>query len=385
MRFWEKNFLYTLALFTALFYICIFVVITTSFYAALSSERDAALREEGFIAESFQNDIVKTVSAESGSANTVASRFSPYSSYYQKKDVYLALYRSDVLTQGSAPSGRALNPSGGRLCDILEHNDSKYIRVTDEITQEYALVYTKDITAAYASLNSRSALLISVSAAVTLMFAFALFFTLKKIYRPVGNLAHELRTPLTIIRGYAEYIEAAAATEEERFSATRYIIDESKRLSEICEKLLIMANLREGDIAFDKVDVKGLFENARMTYKNVVYDIETEFIKGNRALLQSMINNLVSNAQRASSPGDNVRLSSYGNIIEVADSGKGMSFDMLARISKPGAADKAGKSPDGSGLGIALCHQIARLHGAQLKFESSPGEGTSVQIIFTSS
>lgn len=379
MRLWEKNFLYTLALFTVLFYICIFIVITTSFSTALCSERDAALREEGLIAESLQNS---SSNIGPGGGREIVSRFAPYGAYYKKKGISLALFRGEAQVQGSVPAG-AFNSAGGRVCDIMTSDGAKYIRVCEALVSEsdYTLVYAKNISGTYAVLARQSSLLIAVSAAVTFLFAIALFFTLKSIYRPVGSLAHELRTPLTVIRGYAEYISAAAATEEERYTATKYIIDESKRLSDICEKLLIMANLREGEIPFENVDLEALFENAKMTYKHVEHEAETKLIRGNRELLQSLVNNLVSNAIKASDPESVVKLRSYDNVIEVSDSGKGMSKAFLSRIFR----NNGSSGGDGSsGLGLPLCFQIARLHGAQLTFKSSPGEGTTARVIFTS-
>ncbi len=45
--------------------------------------------------------------------------------------------------------------------------------------------------------------------------------------------------------------------------------------------------------------------------------------------------------------------------------------------------DKArNRREGGSGLGLALCEKIAQLHGAELKIESTVGEGTTVRIVF---
>ena len=54
----------------------------------------------------------------------------------------------------------------------------------------------------------------------------------------VDNMAHELRTPLTSIQGYAEYLEKAAVTEENRILAAKYIVSESVRLKKISDILL---------------------------------------------------------------------------------------------------------------------------------------------------
>jgi hypothetical protein len=383
MRLWEKNFLITLALFALLLFACIFFITTASFSSALSSERDTALREEYILSLSLQQNIP----AESADLQ-IPSVVSDYASYYRRKNIFLSLEKGGSLLYSNLPvyPENLKNGDDIRTCQIFTAGGIKYFLIQDTLgTGEdiYGLVYLKDITVIYESASRQTYILFLMGSAVFCVFAAALWFTLKRIYRPAGDLAHELRTPLTAIRGYAEYLQAAAASEEERYSASQYIIDESRRLSDICEKLLVMATLSKGDIPFTDVDIKSLFENAKMTYKNVEYDVKTQFIKGNKALLQSMINNLVSNALRASRTGAAVRLHSYDYIIEVSDSGKGMSVKTLSHIAKTGRSGR-NVERNGNGLGIPLCYQIARLHDAKLNFESVPGKGTTVRITFTS-
>ncbi len=383
MKFWEKNFLYTLALFSALIFICVFIINSSSVSAALSSEREAALREEYVLSVSLQRDISEL---NEGGERSFPSRIAEYGQLYKRKAIYLSLQKGSALLYTNLPFIPSLVAgSKDRVCKTVSDRGSKYIFIEDTLgtgDDMFTLVYLKDISALYAAFDARTYTLLAIGAAACSVFAFALYFTLKKIYRPIGSLAHELRTPLTIIRGYAEYIEAAAATKEERYSATRYIIDESKRLSDICEKLLIMANLREGDIPMDSVDIKELFENVKSAYKNVDYDIKKHFVKGNKTLLQSMVNNLVSNSTKASTPGETVLLKSHDNIIEVCDKGKGMSAALLSRLAKHGGLLSENYT---GGLGLPLCFNIARLHGAKLEFESAPGEGTTARVTFTSS
>jgi signal transduction histidine kinase len=227
-------------------------------------------------------------------------------------------------------------------------------------------------------------LLVSLAAAVSITFAALLYLTLRRLYRPIDNLAHELRSPLTSIRGYAEYLKTAAATEEERWSATEYIIGESQRLSDVCDKLLVLANVREGEIAMEKVDIEMLFERVKIAYPSVEYEAPQRFVRGDAALLQSLASNLVSNAVKASPEGAVVKLSFRDNVLEVRDSGSGMSAQMAVRLNRPNYRP-AGSHRGGNGLGIPLCHQIARAHHAQLVFASAPGGGTIARVIFTAS
>ena len=71
-------------------------------------------------------------------------------------------------------------------------------------------------------------------------------------------------------------------------------------------------------------------------------------------------------------------------VLRVADDGRGMSAEELAHIAEPFyRVDKArSRAEGGCGLGLALCSRIVRIHGAQLHFDSAPGQGTTVTVRF---
>ena len=71
-------------------------------------------------------------------------------------------------------------------------------------------------------------------------------------------------------------------------------------------------------------------------------------------------------------------------VLRVADDGRGMSAEELAHIAEPFyRVDKArSRSEGGCRLGLALCSRIVRIHGAQLHFDSAPGQGTTVTVRF---
>ena len=66
----------------------------------------------------------------------------------------------------------------------------------------------------------------------------------------------------------------------------------------------------------------------------------------------------------------------------MADKGRGIPADQLSRITEPFyMVDKSrARRQGGSGMGLALCSEIARLHGTTLTFESKEGKGTSVSF-----
>lgn len=216
----------------------------------------------------------------------------------------------------------------------------------------------------------------------------------------VDNMAHELRTPLTAIGGYAEYVQRAELSEKERYEATSYIIDETRRLAAMSERLLQMAALRGERAVCAPVDVSLLLEAVFSTMRSKARErqinlrVDSSFtgtLQGEKVLLESLLINLTDNALKACTPGDIVELGAEHteNYIRlwVKDTGCGMDQETIQRLGDPFfRPDKArSREQGGAGLGISLCRAIAAAHGAHLRFESTPGEGTIASAFFTSS
>lgn len=215
--------------------------------------------------------------------------------------------------------------------------------------------------------------------------------------RLIDDLAHELRTPLTAIYGYAEYMQKTHLSEEDKYASTNYILSESKRLKNISESLLELAIIREEkEIERVSIDIEQLFkkihqtENIKLKEKEIelVYDNELKEIEGNKDLIESMIVNLVDNAIKACRANGKIIMRAYlekdKKIIEVEDNGKGMTQKQLLHATEAFyRGDRArSRKEGGNGLGLALCKQIAKKHGAELSFSSKPNEKTIVKVIF---
>lgn len=215
----------------------------------------------------------------------------------------------------------------------------------------------------------------------------------------IDNFAHEMRTPITAIYGYAEYIQKAAITEDDRLFAASYIMSESKRLQTMAHQLLELANLKNNKIIFKKQNVPCLFQSIKQTlYKKIAekeikieFDCEINTIWGNAYLLESLFSNLIDNAIKACNTGGHIIVRAvFENgykTFYIKDNGKGMTPEVLKHITEPfyrGEKSRS-RSDGGSGLGLAICSQIALCHSAKLNFTSQPGKGTTVKITFTTS
>lgn len=217
--------------------------------------------------------------------------------------------------------------------------------------------------------------------------------------RFIDNFAHELRTPLTAIYGYAEYLQKALVTEEDKIAASGYIMAECQRLQTMAQQLLELALLRGDTMEQGPVAVANLFDavqhtmypQAQAKQTALVYDNQATSIWGNLDLLHSLLINLLDNALKACGTKGTiiVRACQEQNqtILSVQDNGQGMSCQQLSRVKEAFyRGDRArSRKEGGAGLGLAICEEIARCHHSTLQFCSTPGQGTTVKIIFTSS
>ena len=101
-------------------------------------------------------------------------------------------------------------------------------------------------------------------------------------------------------------------------------------------------------------------------------------------LMMSLVMNLVDNAVKASKEGRKIWIRADERELSVRDEGKGIPLEDLARVTEAFyMVDKARARSAGSvGLGLAICEEIAMLHGARLSLESEEGKGTCVHLFY---
>ncbi|NBJ93792.1 HAMP domain-containing sensor histidine kinase [Parablautia muri] len=213
----------------------------------------------------------------------------------------------------------------------------------------------------------------------------------------IDNFSHELRIPLTAIYGYAEYIQKALCSEEERYECTQFIMSECGRLQNMAYQLLNMALLGRDEMKDGDCSLKELFIQSekimhlRAAEKRVklTYDLSDDYIvRGNMEQLLILTNNLIDNAIKASGQEEEIRILAYSEksniVVEVEDHGIGMEAQQVSHITEAFyRIDKArSRAAGGAGLGLAICEKIIRIHHADMSFISKPGAGTRVKLSF---
>ena len=213
----------------------------------------------------------------------------------------------------------------------------------------------------------------------------------------LGSLAHELKTPMTAIIGYADTLLTLRLSERRREQALHYIGDECRRLSRLSVKMLELTGLYEmGESTIEKKEVEVLpfLEKVkeltfwRLQEKKLSLEISCtpeDLTKTmDQDLMMSLVMNLVDNAVKASKEGRKIWIRADERELSVRDEGKGIPLEDLARVTEAFyMVDKARARSAGSvGLGLAICEEIAMLHGARLSLESEEGKGTCVHLFY---
>jgi signal transduction histidine kinase len=212
----------------------------------------------------------------------------------------------------------------------------------------------------------------------------------------IALVSHELRTPLTSIQGYTEFL-LQDATDEAQRNFLHVIDRNAKRLLEIVNELLMIAQLESGELSLEPAEhpAADLLADAvacaqpAAEAKGITVELECEpetTILADRTRLGQVVDNLISNAIKFTPDDGSIHVScgadAAGAVIAVADTGIGIPADegdrLFTRFFRTTNA-RAAHIP-GTGLGLAISRAIVESHRGTLTFESVEGSGTTFYI-----
>ncbi len=214
-----------------------------------------------------------------------------------------------------------------------------------------------------------------------------------------AGLAHEIKNPLAGIKVSMEVLANELDLPAQDKEIFLRILKEIQRIEALLRNLLNYA--RPPLPSFARIDLNGqlanCIKNAEMILKSPEYNGEQgkrigwnkniaeslPLINADAAQLQQIFLNLFLNAIEATPEEGTIsvatRLGSNNTVlVEVSDTGKGMTPEACAEIFKPFFSTK----PKGSGLGLAITNRLVELHGGTIEVVSVPGQGTTFFITF---
>ncbi|MFF2090893.1 ATP-binding protein [Paenibacillus sp. NPDC058174] len=454
MRFWHKTLLAVLALFIIALDVSVIIIMNKSWQLHMEREIQRAASEQALIANNIYENLISIQSRGMAVNDTVLTDVArSYANYYRKQKISLQLWNGNQLVyeDGQKPDDPAAPAN-----NLTHEQNAHDIVSASELPAPFEhlrFVYRRNIDELYASQAELNRYFVYVNFITGPILAIILYVLIRQLTKPlrllsattqtiaegnyservqlknrdefgelaqnfnqmakavdrhvtelsamaedkqriVDNLAHELRTPLTSMQGFAQYLNAANISEEERITASGYIWSETLRLKSLVFKLLDLSILRRESVERVRVPVDQLFESVRQLEQKqleeagltLVIESSIKHVSGDPDLLASFLVNCVDNAIHASAPRSEIRMLAYQEgaaaVLEVRDFGKGMSPRQVQQAFEPFyRADNArSRSHGGAGLGLSICRQIAEAHQAELSLESEEKRGTSIRI-----
>lgn len=212
-----------------------------------------------------------------------------------------------------------------------------------------------------------------------------------------ANAAHELRTPLALMQ---VQLDAYNSTEhpDNDASATQTIqmvTEQNERLTKMVKTLLDMSELqtiaRDETIDLDAlieevlVDLEPLAQEKNITLTNQCNEVK---LLGSDILIYRLVYNLVENGIKYNRIDGSVTVKAFTKdqhiYLTVADTGNGIPKDLRERVFEPFFRLDKSRSRElgGVGLGLALVHEIVRVHDGTIQVKDNPTGGTIFEVIF---
>lgn len=198
--------------------------------------------------------------------------------------------------------------------------------------------------------------------------------------RFLADAAHELRTPVAIIQTRLDGLP--------RNTELQPLRRDVARLAGMAEQMLDLQRIEAAPASFRTVDLATLARNVAADLAPYVKandgDLSLEIeaagtrVQGDSAALERAVANLVHNALEHGGPTIVIHVLSHA--IEVWDDGPGIPEEDRERVFEPFFRRIARST--GSGLGLSLVQQIARVHGGRASAHVAPGGGTIMRVTF---
>ncbi|TDL32825.1 HAMP domain-containing histidine kinase [Jeotgalibacillus sp. S-D1] len=207
----------------------------------------------------------------------------------------------------------------------------------------------------------------------------------------VHHVSHDIQSPLHTIQSSLALLEKSPIHKQKEIQEV--IGEEVNRISLLTNQLLTLASFDQEELeTFERVtvgkQVQESVERLRYVFEEkehaVTIKAEDAVVKGNAILLQTVWENLLTNAAKYSDPGGMISVKVWVEGADVAvrvkDNGVGMSETEIERaFDRFYRADEA-RAQKGSGLGLSIVKEIIDLHQGEIRIESTPNEGTLVEV-----
>ena len=212
-----------------------------------------------------------------------------------------------------------------------------------------------------------------------------------------ANAAHELRTPLALMQVQLDLYNSTRhpGSDEETLQTIKMVTEQNDRLGKMVKTLLDMSELQTVG-RDDKIIVDALVDEVLADLEPLAQEKNIKLIGkcenitmvGSDILIYRLVYNLVENAIKYNHTGGQVTVTADRKEkqvhLSVADTGNGIPEELRERVFEPFfRVDKSrSRALGGVGLGLALVHEIVRVHDGSITVRSNPSGWTIFDVIF---
>ena len=213
----------------------------------------------------------------------------------------------------------------------------------------------------------------------------------------ISSVSHELRTPLTAISGWGETLLGDETGDPRQLRrGLRIIVKEARRLTGMVEELLEFSKMQDGrfTLQVEEMDLQAELEDAIYTYRELFrqdgiqlnyhsdQELYAEPISGDPQRLKQVFCNVLDNAAKHGGAGKriDVDMTQEGDsyVVRIRDYGPGIPPAEVPFVKQK--FYKGSSKARGSGIGLAVCDEIVRLHGGTFDIANAEGGGAVVTI-----
>ena len=212
-----------------------------------------------------------------------------------------------------------------------------------------------------------------------------------------ANAAHELRTPLALMQVQLDLYNSTqhSGSDEDTLQTIKMVTEQNDRLGKMVKTLLDMSELQTVG-RDDKIIVDALVDEVLADLEPLAQEKNIKLIGkcenitmvGSDILIYRLVYNLVENAIKYNHTGGQVTVTADRKEkqvhLSVADTGNGIPEELRERVFEPFfRVDKSrSRALGGVGLGLALVHEIVRVHDGSITVRSNPSGGTIFDVMF---
>ncbi|MCF8428684.1 MAG: HAMP domain-containing histidine kinase [Bacteroidia bacterium] len=210
------------------------------------------------------------------------------------------------------------------------------------------------------------------------------------------SVTHELKTPIASVKLYLETLLKRDLDKEQQHIILRNSINDTNRLRVLVDNLLLSAQLETNhyEPLMTQINLSELlhkiidkYAEPRNLQERIVKNIEHQvFITGDEFAIETIVINLLSNAEKYSDKNITILLKSDNKhvILSISDLGIGISdadkqrlFDKFYRVG-----EEQTRKTKGTGLGLFIVKKLVKIHHATIEVKNNHPNGTNFEVSF---